>query len=106
MAWHAAAKLGDVRPNDVIGVTVEGVAFALGRDGDRYFASQRRCPHRGADLADGIVSRGHLVCPQHGYRFSVETGHHPEASDYCLVMYDVRVVGATIEIDTTPRKSS
>ena len=104
MAWHAAAKLGDVRAGDVIAVTVSGVEMVLGRDGERYFAAQRRCPHQHADLADGIVSRNHLICPQHGYRFSVETGRHDAASEYCLVMFDVRVTGEQIEIDPTPKE--
>jgi len=99
MAWHVAAKVAAVRKNDVIGVSVAGTELCLGRDGDRLFATQRRCPHRGTDLADGIVARGHLVCPQHAYRFSAETGQHAEASDYCLQMYPVRVVGDDIEVE-------
>ena len=101
--WRAVARIGDVRPNDVIAVTVDGIEMVLGRDGDRYFATQRRCVHRGGDLAEGIVSRGHLICPQHAWRFSTATGRHAEASDLCLVMYPVRIVGDQIEIDPTPQ---
>ena len=96
------ARVGQVPPNDVIAVVVEGIAMVLGRDGERYFAAQRWCPHRHGDLADGIVSRGHLICPQHAWRFSTATGRHPEASQYCLVMYPVRVVGDHIEVDPRP----
>ena len=53
--WHAVAKVGDVKQGDVIAVEVEGVQMVLGLDGDRYFAMQRHCVHRGGDLADGIV---------------------------------------------------
>ena len=67
------ARVGQVPPNDVIAVVVEG-----------------------------IVSRGHLICPQHAWRFSTATGRHPEASQYCLVMYPVRVVGDHIEVDPRP----
>jgi nitrite reductase (NADH) small subunit len=101
--WRRAARVGDVRPNDVIAVAVDGLELVLGRDGDRYFATQRRCVHRGGDLAEGIVSRGHLICPQHAWRFSTATGCHAEASQYCLVTYPVRVVGDQIEIDPRPR---
>jgi nitrite reductase/ring-hydroxylating ferredoxin subunit len=101
-AWRVVARVGDVRPNDVIAVAIEGVDLVLGRDGDRYFAAQRRCVHLGGDLAEGIVSRGHLICPQHAWRFSTATGCHPEASQYCLAMYRVRVVGDTIEVDLQP----
>lgn len=100
--WIPVASVGDVRSGDVIAVSVGGVEMILGLDGERYFATQRRCAHRNSDLADGIVARGHVVCPQHGYRFSVETGWHDSSSDYCLVTYAVRVVGEVIEIDPRP----
>ena len=103
MSWKAVAKIGDVRAGDVIAVEVDGTEMILGLDGDRYFALQRRCVHRGGDLADGIVSRGHVVCANHGWRFSTVTGRHDEASDVCLVSYAVRVNGEQIEVDPTPR---
>ena len=74
--WHAVAKVGDVKSGDVIAVTVAGTEMVLGLDGERYFAMQRRCLHLGGDLADGIVSRGHLICPHHAWRFSTATGRH------------------------------
>ena len=59
--WHAVAKVGALKAGDVIAVEAGGVPMILGLDGDRYFAMQRQCVHRGGDLADGIVvarSRG------------------------------------------------
>lgn len=84
---------------DLVAVTVDGRELVIGRDGERLFAVQRRCAHRGGDLADGIISRGHVVCPEHGWRFSTATGHTPEASQLCLAIYPVRVVDGSIEID-------
>ena len=99
MTWHAVARASDVKSGDVIAVSAGGVELVIGRDGDTYFASPRRCPHRGGDLADGIVSRGHVICPQHGWRFSTATGKTPEPSEYCLAMYPVRVVDGTVEVE-------
>jgi nitrite reductase/ring-hydroxylating ferredoxin subunit len=101
--WRAVARVGDVPVNDVIAVTIDGKELVVGRDGERYFAAQRRCVHQGGDLAEGIVSRGHLICPQHAWRFSIATGCHPEASQYCLAMHAVRVVGDQIEVDAQPQ---
>ncbi len=98
-SWRAVAKVGDLRTGDVIAVEVAGTELVLGLDGARYFAMQRRCLHRGGDLVEGIVSRGHLICPNHGWRFSTATGRHADASEYCLVTYPVRVTGDQIEID-------
>ena len=103
MTWHPVAKVGAVNPGDLIPVEVGGIEMVLGRDGDRYFATQRRCLHRGADLADGIIARGHLVCANHGWRFSAATGRHDTASEWCLVTYTVRINGDAIEVDPSPR---
>jgi len=97
VSWHAVAKVGDIRAGDVVAVAAAGVELILGLDGERYFAMQRRCVHRGGDLADGIVARGHVVCANHGWRFSTVTGRHDEA-DACLTCYEVRVTGTAIEI--------
>jgi nitrite reductase (NADH) small subunit len=104
-AWRPVARIGDIGPNDVIAIAVDGVEMVLGRDGDRYFATQRRCVHRGGDLAEGIVSRGFLICPQHAWRFATATGRHAEASEFCLVTYPVRIVGDHIEVDPRPAAS-
>ena len=102
-SWRPVARVGDVKPGDVIAIEADGIEMVLGLDGDRYFATQRRCVHRGGDLADGIVSRGHVVCANHGWRFSTATGRHDEASEFCLIVYAVRVTGEQIEVDPTPR---
>jgi len=99
VTWHPVAKVGDVRAGDVIAVVADGAEIALGRDGDRLFAVQRACLHQGGDLANGIISRGHLICPHHGWRFSTETGCHDSASNVCLMRYAVRVVGEQIEVE-------
>lgn len=99
VSWYPVAKLLDVRPGDVIAVSAGETAIALGRDGERLFAVQRACLHQGGDLTNGIVARGHLVCPQHGWRFSTTTGCLDTASNICLVRYPVRVTGDQIEIE-------
>jgi nitrite reductase/ring-hydroxylating ferredoxin subunit len=101
--WHPVAKVGQLAPGDIIPVDAGGVQMILGRDGDRYFALQRHCVHQGGDLADGIIARGHVVCANHGWRFSTATGRHDQASDLCLVVYAVRVNGEHIEVDPIPR---
>ena len=103
MAWHAVARVGDLRPGDIVAVVVKDIEMVLGLDGETYFALQRRCVHRGGDLVDGIVSRNHVICPNHGWRFSTTNGRLDAASDVCLVSYEVRVKQDQIEIDPSPR---
>ena len=102
--WHPVARVGELKPGQVIAVTVAGIDMVLGLDGDRYFAVQRRCVHRGADLAGAFIAKNQLVCPQHGWRFSTADGRGGALPDACLQMYGVRVVGDQIEIEPTPKK--
>jgi nitrite reductase (NADH) small subunit len=95
--WHAVATVGDVKPGELTPITIDGLELALGLDGDRYFAVQRHCVHRGGDLTQGMIARNHVICPRHGWRFSTATGRD-SASDACLDVYRVRVVGGTIEV--------
>jgi len=44
------------------------------RDGDRLVATERACPHDGADLAMGHCAGGRLHCPRHQASFDLATG--------------------------------
>ncbi len=104
-AWITVARVGDIARGAVLPVEVAGQPAVLYRDGDRYFAAQRRCPHAGFDLAEGFVSRGFLVCPLHLWRFATDTGIFEHWAGTCLDMFTVRVVGDAIEIDPTPHRN-
>jgi nitrite reductase (NADH) small subunit len=49
------------------------VAVFRGRD-DKVLATQALCPHRQGLLADGLTGNNKVVCPLHGYKFSLLTG--------------------------------
>lgn len=102
MNFHAVAKLSDVRAGDIVPVAVGGIEMILYRVGDRLYAAQRRCLHQGADLSEGLVLRGAIVCARHGWRFDAATGQHESSSENCLVMYEVEVRGDEVWVDPTP----
>jgi nitrite reductase/ring-hydroxylating ferredoxin subunit len=105
-AWIRVKRLAEVPVGDVVAIELRHGALVrqlvLGRDGDRVFAAQRRCPHQGGDLADGIVARGHLVCPVHTWRFSTTTGALDVSPATCLQMFAVRVVEGDVEVWSAP----
>jgi len=103
MPFVPVAKVGELKAGDLKAVEVDGIAMVIGRDGERYFAVQRQCVHQGGDLAEGIISRGHLICSHHGWRFATATGRHDTASDVCLMTFTVRIHGDAIEVDPSPR---
>jgi nitrite reductase/ring-hydroxylating ferredoxin subunit len=100
--WQIVARVGDLEPGQVIAVRIDGADLLVGRDGERYFAVQRWCAHRGSDLTKGFLAGHQIVCPQHGWRFSIESGEGGMLGA-CLRTYPVRVIDNQIEIDPRPR---
>jgi UDP-MurNAc hydroxylase len=47
--------------------------FLLEHGGQKYEV-QRYCPHAMGDLSKGRIIDGHIVCPNHGWTFSIEDG--------------------------------
>ncbi|WP_186757305.1 Rieske (2Fe-2S) protein [Echinicola salinicaeni] len=45
------------------------------RLGEKVYAFEQLCPHRGASLKDGHINRfEEVICPLHSYRFNMNTG--------------------------------
>jgi nitrite reductase (NADH) small subunit len=80
-------------------VEIEGREVALFRRGDRVFALDNVCPHRGAALAFGDV-RGEVVhCPLHAWPFHLPTGDCPEFPGVCVRTFPVHVEGGDVHVE-------
>jgi nitrite reductase/ring-hydroxylating ferredoxin subunit len=99
--FRKVARVDGVGHGDVVPIEVDGVPMILFRIRDRLFAAQRRCPHQGYDLSDGLVVGEGLLCGVHGWRFDAATGAH-DSSPACLTTYPVRVVGDDVEVAAAP----
>ncbi len=98
----SGASVGDVPDADSVPVTVAGRQLLLFRLNDQIHATQRRCLHQGADLSDGIVAAGHVICAVHGWRFDIRTGVHADSPYNCLRTYPVEVRDGRVYVNPTP----
>ncbi|HVX18214.1 MAG TPA: Rieske 2Fe-2S domain-containing protein [Acidimicrobiales bacterium] len=72
--WYAIERSARVRRRPV-GVRRFGLDLTLWRDTDGTIACvPSPCPHRGADLSQGNVHDGALVCHYHGFAFGADGG--------------------------------
>jgi nitrite reductase (NADH) small subunit len=78
----------------------EGRAVTLGRHelaifnlGDRFLATDNRCPHAGGPLCDGIVAGESVVCPLHAWKIKLADGavERPAGHTMCVRTYPTRV---------------
>lgn len=87
----ASLAVGEIRP--------ASPTTCVARMGEtEYVAFSRRCPHKGADLANGFVAEGRIVCPWHNLPFDPATGASPCESLRPLAVQPVRVVDGLLEI--------
>ncbi len=56
------------------------------------------CPHRAGPLAQGIVGRDTVICPFHGYRFSLVDGRGLD-NDFSVASYRVEVRDGEIFVE-------
>ena len=75
MALKKIALISDVPAGTGKKIEINGRTLALFNAGGKFYCVDGKCPHRGAPLYEGSVEGKELVCPWHGSRFDLETGH-------------------------------
>lgn len=100
--FRRAAKLSELGEDDILPVDLDGTEIVVYRSGEQVLACQRYCPHQHADLSEGLVSSGFLICSSHGWRFDAQSGVHEMSPQTCLATYAVQLVGDEIHVDPAP----
>jgi tRNA (guanine-N7-)-methyltransferase len=99
VTWIPVAPLADLPDQSGRSFDVGGRDLALFRVGDQVFALENSCPHRGAALAEGVVSEGQVACTWHGWRFELATGKCNTIPDEQARTYRVRVMDGMVEVE-------
>ena len=73
--WQTLCRLEDL-PTDGTGRSfpVDDLFVALFRVDEQVHAIDDGCPHAGASLGLGVLSRGEVTCPGHALHFDLCTG--------------------------------
>ena len=99
--WILAAQADDISPDtNTLRVVINGEAVCLYQleDGSVH-ATQDRCTHGNASLADGYIEDGLIECPLHQGCFDIRTGKARTAPcTIDLKTYAVKVEGDTIYV--------
>ena len=66
--------VNELAPGTMKEITVEGVPVLLAKIGDKFYATQGRCPHMGGILAKGKLEGAVVTCPRHKSQFALTDG--------------------------------
>jgi len=107
---QAAANSADIPEHGRLVVDIGGQTIGIFRVKGRLYAYENTCPHQGGPVCQGLVipavrelvdggqvSTGYafdegdmrIVCPWHGYEFSIQSGEHPAKSAIRLKQFPV-----------------
>lgn len=95
--WIPTLPLAEL-PVDGTGraVEVEGQRVALFHHEGQVHAVDDSCPHQGASLGDGVISKGDVTCPFHAWHFDLKTGKNTDSLDECVAVFEARVDGGGV----------
>jgi nitrite reductase (NADH) small subunit len=102
--WIWITEAENVPAREGRAVTIAGRELAIFNLGDRYVATDNRCPHKGGPLADGIVSGETVVCPLHAWKVNLQCGRveRPHDVSQCVETYPVRIDNGVIVVGLPP----
>jgi len=105
MAEYMAGNVADYADGDRKVIVCGDMEVGVFRIGDEFFAWHNRCAHRAGPVCQGRIMKrvlepvaddmtvraqdydeaeSHIVCPWHGYEFSIKTGYHQGSTRFRL----------------------
>ncbi len=116
---HCVAKSGEIPEGGRIVVDLAGTTIGVFRVEGRLYAYENTCPHQGGPVCQGLLiprveeklnaamrmegfrfdeSDPRLVCPWHGFEFSLKTGCHPGKAEIRLTPFAVSEEGGQVYV--------
>ncbi len=93
--WHKIADhINEIafEENHIGVVEVAGKKICIALLNDEVFAFAFKCPHAGGILADGFIDAlGNVVCPNHRYKYNLQSGHNVSGEGYYLKHWPVEL---------------
>jgi len=100
MSFMKVCSTEDVQPGTALAVSVDGVAVAVVRDGEDWYAIYDECSHAAIALSEGDVEGDQIECWLHGSRFDLRTGKPTSLpATEPVAIYPVKVEGGDVLVD-------
>ena len=95
--WKAC-DVGDAAPGSGVVVQVQGKQIALFNAGGTFHAIDNACPHRGGQLAKGVLEGNVVSCPLHRWKFDVTSGICKTRPGVKTTSYSVTIQGNAVMV--------
>jgi nitrite reductase/ring-hydroxylating ferredoxin subunit len=96
--YFPVAAVESLAPGKARTVYARGREFALFNLDGQFYATEDRCPHRGASIGAGWLENDTISCPMHGWLFDPRTGSCLSNPDRPLKSFPVRIRDGEVEL--------
>ena len=98
-AWTSVGSADEIGPGEYRVVDIDDVAIAVFNLDGEYFAIEDVCTHDFGTLTGGCIEDGQIMCPRHGARFDIRTGHALTPPAYePVATFQVRVDDGVVQV--------
>lgn len=102
--WHRLGTKAEVAARVPYSVKLERNSIAVFEYEGKFRAIGNACNHKGGPLCEGRMRDEYVVCPWHGWEYSVVNGHGPEGYDEEQVpVFDIEERDGGVFVATPPR---
>ena len=99
MALVRVARKDEIAPGSIREFQVDGLTLAIANVGDKFYAINNTCLHRGGPLGQGELHGVAVTCPWHGWQYDVTTGKLTMNPAVGVKCYPLEVKGEDIWVD-------
>jgi len=84
--------------NEVKELPCNGKLICVANVDGEIHAMENTCLHRGGPLGQGVIEKGKVICPWHGWAWDPKTGQ-AQAPDAKVAVYPVQIDGDDVLIE-------
>jgi nitrite reductase (NADH) small subunit len=99
MGFMRVARKDEIPEGSIREFQVEGLTVAIANVGDKFYAINNICLHRGGPLGQGTLQGVAVTCPWHGWQYDVTTGKLLTNQTIGVKTYTIEVRGDNLWID-------
>ena len=71
---------------------------------DNFYAISNTCAHKGGPLSQGILEKGIVTCPWHGWKYNVSNGKSAHTGGDSVNSYKIHLIGNKLYLDIIPSR--
>ena len=80
-------------------IPCDGKMLCIANVDGKISAMDNVCPHRGGPLGQGMIERGKVVCPWHGWAYDPTTGVPDQNPNVKVAVYPLKIENGDVLIE-------